>query len=139
MVIMTEGIHANTAEIDAVLSESRALVPAILEANERVVKRRFWAKAIRLVGKVPFVDDLMAGYFCAMDSATPFKVRATLFAALAYFVMPADLVPDVLLHFGFTDDAAVLTTALTIVGGHIRPAHRARAARALHKETGQPA
>ena len=130
---MSEGIHPSSAAVEAVFSDSRALVPAVLEANERVVRRRFWTKAMRLVGRVPFVDDLMAGYFCAMDPATPFKVRATLFAALAYFVMPVDLVPDVLLHFGFTDDAAVLTTALTIVGGHIRPAHRARAARVLQK------
>ena len=54
-------------------------------------------------------------------------MKATLVGALAYFVLPADVIPDVLPVLGFTDDAAVLTTAINLVTSHIRPEHRAAA------------
>jgi uncharacterized membrane protein YkvA (DUF1232 family) len=99
--------------------------------NEQRVRAGFWKKLKRVVARIPFADDLLAAYYCALDPATPFKVRAVLFASLAYFVMPADLVPDVLLHLGFTDDATVLATALSLVAGHIKPRHRKQAAAVL--------
>ena len=45
------------------------------------------------------------------DPATDRKVKLTLVAALAYFVMPFDIIPDILPIMGFTDDAAVITAA----------------------------
>jgi len=59
------------------------------------------------------------------------QVKAALVAALAYFVLPLDAVPDVLPGVGFTDDAAVLLTALRMVAGHLRPEHHAAARVAL--------
>jgi uncharacterized membrane protein YkvA (DUF1232 family) len=50
--------------------------------------------------------------------------------ALAYFVLPFDFVPDMLPLIGFTDDAAVLVTAIKVVAAHVTPEHR-EAARAL--------
>jgi len=38
-----------------------------------------------------------------------------------------------LLGFGFTDDAAVMATALNMLAGHITPAHRAAAQAALQR------
>jgi uncharacterized membrane protein YkvA (DUF1232 family) len=63
-------------------------------------------------------------------------VRVTLFAALAYFVMPADLIPDIVIGLGFTDDAAVLAAALKTLAGHIRPRHREQARQALCRNPG---
>ena len=54
-----------------------------------------------------------------------------LFAALGYFVLPVDAVPDVVTGLGFTDDATVLATALGIVGAHINESHRIAARRLL--------
>jgi uncharacterized membrane protein YkvA (DUF1232 family) len=73
-----------------------------------------------------------AAYFCAVDPATPAKVKAILFAALAYFVLPFDLIPDFIVGIGFTDDAAVIALALSVVAGNIKPQHRVRARAALH-------
>lgn len=91
----------------------------------------FWPKVRKIAGQIPFMDDLTAAYFCALDPKTPTKVRGVLMAALAYFVVPTDLIPDVLLGVGFTDDATVLATAIGIVSGHIKPSHREAAARLL--------
>jgi uncharacterized membrane protein YkvA (DUF1232 family) len=107
-----------------------------VDANEERVRRDFWRKAARVAAKLPFAEDLLAAYYCAFDQATPFKVRAALFGALAYFVMPFDFMPDVLPLLGFTDDAAVLFTALRMVAGHLRPEHRDAARAALERFKG---
>jgi uncharacterized membrane protein YkvA (DUF1232 family) len=82
----------------------------------------------------PFVEDLIAAYYCALDPATPTRVRAMLLAALAYFILPFDFIPDMLPVIGFADDAALLAATIALVSSHITPAHRAAAARALDKE-----
>src|SRR5262249_185244 len=65
------------------------------------------------------------------DHATPLQVKAALVGALAYFVLPFDAIPDALPLVGFTDDAAVLLTALRMVAGHMRAEHREAARAAL--------
>ena len=102
--------------------------------RERKVRNEFWGKVSRVAGRVPFVDDAVAAYYCAMDSNTPIRVRGTLLGALAYFIMPADAIPDVLLGFGFADDAAVIAAVMSMLATHIKPRHRAAAATALGKE-----
>jgi len=97
--------------------------------DEERVRRGFWTKAKRVAGKLPFAEDLLAAYFCAFDHATPVQVKAALVGALAYFVLPFDVVPDILPLVGYGDDAAVLVTALRMVGAHIRPEHREAARR----------
>lgn len=99
--------------------------------RERKVRAHFWRTAKRAARYVPFMEDVVAGYFAAFDSRTPVRVRGTLLAALAYFVMPVDMIPDFVVGFGFTDDVAVLTAALTAVRSHIKPAHRRAAREAL--------
>src|SRR5437870_4006906 len=106
--------------------------PADRLAQDRdSVRRRFWRKLRRVAGKLPFAEDLVAAYYCAFDYGTPMQVKAALLGALAYFVLPFDVVPDVLPLVGYTDDAAVLVTALRLVASHITPAHREAARRAL--------
>jgi uncharacterized membrane protein YkvA (DUF1232 family) len=105
--------------------------PDALEHNRNRVQRSFWRKLRRVMSQIPFAEDAVAMYFCALDQATPLRVRATLFAALAYFVIPADLVPDFIAGLGYGDDASVIAAALALVASHITPAHRARARRAL--------
>ena len=95
------------------------------------MRRGFWAKATRVAAKLPFAEDLLAAYYCAFDHATPLQVKAALLGALAYFMLPFDAIPDFLPFLGYTDDAAVLLTALRLVAGHIRPEHREAAQAAL--------
>jgi len=96
-------------------------------------ERRFWRKVRRILADVPFAEDLAAAYYCAMDRDTPGYVRGVLLGALAYFVLPADMIPDFLAGLGFTDDASVLAAAIAAVGRHIEPRHRMRARRALER------
>jgi uncharacterized membrane protein YkvA (DUF1232 family) len=95
------------------------------------VRREFWPKLRRFAAQLPFAEDLLAAYFCAFDRNTPRRVQVTLIGALAYFVLPFDFVPDMLPLVGFTDDAAVLATAIRLVAVHIAPWHREAARRCL--------
>ncbi|MGO8485113.1 YkvA family protein, partial [Rhizobium leguminosarum] len=56
-----------------------------------------------------FSRDVVAGFYCALDPQTPTKVRGVMLAALAYFVMPIDMITDIFAVIGFSDDIAVLS------------------------------
>ena len=100
-------------------------------ADEEQVRRRFWRKLRKLAARLPFAEDLIAAHYCAFDRETPAHVKAALVGALAYFVLPADLIPDVLPVIGYTDDAAMLAAAIKLVASHITPDHREAARRTL--------
>jgi uncharacterized membrane protein YkvA (DUF1232 family) len=95
------------------------------------VREKFWRTAKKAARHVPFMDEVVAAYFCALDAKTPFRAKAILLAALGYFVLPADTIPDIIFGLGFTDDIAVLTAAITAVRAHMTPAHREAAKQAL--------
>lgn len=101
------------------------------EQREEKVRKGFWPTFRKAAARIPFSDDLVASYYCAMDPKTPTTVRMTLLAALAYFVVPLDMVPDFIMGFGFGDDIAVLTAAIAAVRGNITDAHRDAARRVL--------
>lgn len=101
------------------------------ERREKNVRRKFWPTFRKAARRVPFSRDLVAAYYCALDRETPLKVRGTLLAALAYFVLPVDMVPDLLVGIGFSDDIAVLSAAFAMVNRNIRPSHYEAADKAL--------
>ena len=103
----------------------------ILTGNEQTVKTGLFPKLSRVLAHVPFAADVVAAYYCAFDRATPLKARGILLAALAYFVMPFDVIPDFILGLGFTDDMAVLLAALNVIRTHMTPEHYERARRTL--------
>lgn len=98
--------------------------PDKVARDRESVRKRFFAKTKRVVAHLPFAEDLVAAYYCAFDRRTPRHVQVSLIGALAYFILPFDLMPDILPVLGFTDDAAVLATALRLVMSHIQPDHR---------------
>jgi uncharacterized membrane protein YkvA (DUF1232 family) len=104
-----------------------------LAKNRESVRRRFWIKLKRVVAGLPFAEDLLAAYYCAFDKQTPRHVQVALLGAIAYFILPFDVIPDMMPILGFTDDAAVLATAIRMVATHIRPEHRDAARAALKR------
>ena len=106
-------------------------LPIPTEKQRKRAKRKLVPKLLRVAGRIPFADDLASAYYCAIDADTPVKVKLVLFAAISYFVLPVDAIPDVVTGLGFTDDATVLATALGIVGAHIQDHHRDAARRLL--------
>lgn len=109
-----------------------ALVPTA--GQERIVRRRFWNKVRNTLGKIPFSEQAVAAFYCATDGQTPARVKAVLFAALAYFVLPVDMIPDFAAGLGFTDDATVLFAAMSALAPYVTETHFERARRFLAKD-----
>lgn len=99
--------------------------------RERTVRDKFWTVLRKSARHIPFSRDAVAAYYCATDATTPRRVKGILLAALAYFIMPVDMVPDIFAVVGFTDDLAVLTAAIAMVRGHMREDHYLAADRIL--------
>ncbi|WP_439273126.1 YkvA family protein [Pseudochrobactrum sp. HB0163] len=104
------------------------------QSRAQYVRKKFWKTLKKAAGNIPFTEELVASYYCALDPQTPRRARAILLAALAYFVLPFDFVPDLLVGIGFTDDVAVLMAALAAIRNHITPAHFAAARNALRQD-----
>ena len=104
------------------------------ENREKRVRSKFWSTVKKAARSVPAMEEFIAGYYCALDKDTPASVRGTLLAALAYFVLPLDMLPDFIAGFGFTDDVAVMHAAVSAVRGNITDAHRAAARKHLQEE-----
>jgi uncharacterized membrane protein YkvA (DUF1232 family) len=102
-------------------------------SQEHRVSKDFWPKLKKSLASVPFAQEVIASYYCAFDPATPLKVKGILLGALAYFILPLDVIPDFLLGLGFTDDMAVLYTAISMIRSHMTQAHRDRAKDTLEK------
>jgi uncharacterized membrane protein YkvA (DUF1232 family) len=115
------------AEMDAMRAATR---------DEARLRRDFWGK-LKWVGRqLPFVEDLLAAFYCATDPATPKRVKLILVGALTYFVLPTDAVPDILPFLGFADDAAMLAAAIAQVAGAINDSHRDKARMSLKEDLG---
>lgn len=113
------------------------LAPVPMEKTrerEKTVREQFWPKLRAFAARVPFAEDAVAAFYCATDQNTPLKVRGTLLAALAYFIMPLDMIPDILAFVGLGDDIAVFTAAFTLVQSHVTDEHREKARDAIERE-----
>jgi len=113
---------------------SAGFEPADRLAQDREsVRKRFWIKLKQVAARLPFTEDLLAAYYCAFDKQTPRHVQVALLGAIAYFILPFDFIPDMMPVLGYTDDAAVLATAIRLVATHITEDHREAARAALKR------
>jgi uncharacterized membrane protein YkvA (DUF1232 family) len=68
-----------------------------------------------------------------LDADTPAPAKLTVLAALAYLLLPLDLIPDFIPAAGFSDDVVAMTALLGICGRHRTDAIRQRAQRRLDR------
>ena len=109
-----------------------------LKRDEAGVLRNFWRKLGGVAAQAPFAEEALTIYYCAFDRRTPTYVRVALIAALAYFIDPIDLIPDMLPIIGLSDDAAVIAAATKLVWDQIKPEHRDAAREALARMDEMP-
>ena len=80
----------------------------------------FWNK-IKTVFKSAgreVIEKALWLYYAAQDPKVPLAAKTTIYTALAYFILPVDLIPD-FLPMGYTDDFGVLITAVSTVSMYI--------------------
>ncbi len=129
-----------TPEIEIKKADHIANIKELIEAsqdivsdpNEKLVRESFKSKVKSNLAKIPFLKDAVEMYFFAIDDESPLGPKLVAFGALAYFIMPFDAIPDFIPLTGFTDDAAVIATALLTLKAHITDKHKEQANRWLY-------
>lgn len=101
--------------------------PARLAIEQPRLARRFWRKLKKTIGYLPFAETFLAAFFAAVDPKTPTGAKAILLGALGYFVVPVDMIPDILGALGYGDDLAIILAAIKAVDSSITEAHREKA------------
>ena len=95
----------------------------------------FWRKLKRVATRLTQqgVERALLLYFAARRPETPAWAKATVYAALAYFVMPIDSIPDLTPGIGYSDDLMLLAAALSSIAAHIDDAVRTRAQETMQR------
>lgn len=73
-----------------------------------------WDKIKKVAGKagrVVVYNALLLYYALKSDKVTA-KEKAIIVGALGYFILPLDIIPDIIPVLGYTDDAALLVFAI---------------------------
>lgn len=97
------------------------------EVFDEKKSKAFLKKVGRVAARIPFARNALAMYYALIDSEIPMAQKAPIVGALAYFVLPIDLIPDFIMGVGFADDAAVIATAFKAVQMIISDKHYAKA------------
>ena len=124
---------SGTMSPEDAIDPAKALVPSVQRVNELRVKQGFWPKVTRTAARIPFAKQLISVYYAGRDPETPTAAKGVMLGALAYFVMPFDAIPDMLMGIGLTDDAAVITAVIATLGANIRKKHRDQADDAVER------
>ncbi|RJX66586.1 DUF1232 domain-containing protein [Vibrio sinensis] len=92
-------------------------------------ERSFWKKISTSAKKLGEETAVMGikSWLAMTDSKTSIQHKAILGGALAYFVLPTDMIPDFLAGVGFTDDTAALVIAVNSVGNAVTESHEQQA------------
>lgn len=93
----------------------------------------FWDKAKKYAKSAgeSVLEPALKMYYAAIDSDTPAWAKATIYAALGYFISPVDAIPDIAPLVGYSDDFGVLFAATATTAAHIKDVHVAKAKETL--------
>ena len=76
---------------------------------------KFWGKLARYAKKAgrKAVEETLTLYYCMKDPETPLQAKIVIFGALAYLILPVDLIPDFIPVIGWLDDVGVVALVAT--------------------------
>lgn len=99
--------------------------------SETSFKEKLQNRAQQAGAKVVYAALLL---YCLMkDPLVPLKAKVTIAAALGYFILPTDAIPDLAPLVGFSDDLGVLIFALNQIAEYITPEIKVQATQQLQR------
>lgn len=102
--------------------------PTRLQRLERMSPLRFWRWVRRAIGSIHHFEEVIAGFYCALDRRTPAGPKAALLGALLLLIVPSRRIPAMVRGLaGAPGDLAGLLAALQALRAHISEEHRAKA------------
>ena len=83
------------------------------------VDENLWGKLEKSGRRVSFAKDILALYRYMKDPLVKWFRKAIVVAALIYFIVPIDTIPDITPLFGYLDDLGVITALLKYLGSEL--------------------
>jgi len=83
------------------------------------VDENLWGKLEKSGKKISFAKDIMALYRYMKDPFVKWYRKAIIVAALIYFIVPLDTIPDLTPFFGYLDDMGVIAALLKYLGSEL--------------------
>ncbi len=110
-------------------NEQEAINPEILDDvdmskhEKDYSEQGFWDKVQNYAAKagVTLIYKALQLYYVAQSPDCPMKVKAGIYSALGYFILPLDIIPDVTPVVGFSDDLAAIGMALVLAQAYLTP------------------
>lgn len=99
----------------------------------------FWEKLKRVakVAGMKVVYPALLAHYLLKSDQVPLRAKLILTAALGYFILPTDFIPDFAPWLGFTDDVGVLLLILRQMAVYITPEIRKKAREHVRKWFGE--
>ena len=91
-----------------------------IQEDIRFVDENLWTKLEKTGKKVSFAKDILALYRYLKDPFVKWYRKAVVVAALIYFIVPIDTIPDIAPLFGYLDDLGVIAAVLKYLGGELK-------------------
>lgn len=91
------------------------------DSGKHFSDEKFWGKLKKFAKKAgsSVVYAVLLLYFTLQKPEVPMKAKTIIIGALGYFILPVDLIPDIAVGVGFTDDLGALGVALFQVAMYI--------------------
>jgi uncharacterized membrane protein YkvA (DUF1232 family) len=89
------------------------------QEKEKFVDENLWGKLERSGKRISFAKDILALYRYMKDPLVRWYRKAIVVAALIYFIVPIDTIPDITPLFGYLDDLGVITALLKYLGSEL--------------------
>ncbi|PCM44329.1 YkvA family protein [Marinobacter sp. ANT_B65] len=121
-----EAEKVNRADLETLLERQRAI--------EEKVKNS--GKLNRFSADIKLMFSMLRDYWNGSYRDIPWKSIAAVAGALIYVMNPLDFIPDLIIGFGFLDDAGVVALCLKLVESDL---HKYAAWKEVKKDAGQSA
>ena len=90
-----------------------------IQEDIRFVDENLWTKLEKAGKKISFARDILALYRYLKDPFVKWYRKAIVAAALVYFIVPIDTIPDIAPLFGYLDDIGVIAAVLKYLGSEL--------------------
>lgn len=86
-----------------------------------VTQKKLWSKITAYAQKagVKVIYSVLLMWYAYQRKDAPSWAKRTILGALAYFISPIDLIPDLTPFLGFTDDLGILGMGLVAIAAYI--------------------
>ncbi len=91
--------------------------------QKHYTEKGFWKKLGRTAKRAgsKVVYNALLLFYVLKDKNTPLKSKSIIVGALGYFILPIDLIPDLIPIAGFSDDLTALTAVVMAVSTSVTP------------------